>query len=679
MIGESSRLRRSESFFGLHSDFHARPEPGLVIGATLREEDIREICETIRPDFIQVDCKGHPGWASYPTSFSNAMPEFKGDPLALWRRITKEYGIALYVHFSGVYETKYCREHPEEQVLLPDGTLSTAARVSVRLDGKYADTYLIPQICELAEKYDIDGVWLDGECWAAQPDYRPETIARFEEETGIDLKGTVPAQKGDAYYDEYLEFVRKQFRAYLNHYVDVLHEKYPKLQICSNWAFSHYMPEKVCANVDFLSGDMSPSNAVNSARYAGRMLAQHKMSWDLMSWNFRFQIYKTPLVPAKHPVQIMQEAAAVIALGGAYQDNISQFSDGSPDVRHIRRLLPLAKFMRERQPFCFGGKAIHQAVMFASTTDRYAELKTAYGRDGTERQTGMTALFCDAGQSLEIVCDHILKEHYKEYPMIIVPEIYSGIDDNIIELLREYANDGGSLLLIGTNTCRIFAEKGFGFSATPYTEIPEVPNWMNCNIGHHVEKYADCMPCYFSLGGEELGLTYGAMKIDSKSEHSENIGFLHSSLRSDGTPFAAVFNFGKGKVAAIGADFGTQYNAGMQILHTELIRRISEKLYEPLVRIENKKGFAEIVCLEKDGKLLLQIVNGNGGHTNPLCVSEDYIPPLTELELSVKLKNTPEKIVLQPENRLLDFEKRGDRIYFNVEKTDIHNIVVMDL
>ena len=67
--------RRSESFFGLHFDFHAQPKYGLQ-GKSLNEEDIRRICRTLKPDFIQIDCKGHPGWASYPTELGNAMPEF---------------------------------------------------------------------------------------------------------------------------------------------------------------------------------------------------------------------------------------------------------------------------------------------------------------------------------------------------------------------------------------------------------------------------------------------------------------------------------------------------------------------------------------------------------------------------------------------------------------------------
>ncbi len=97
--------RRSESFFGLHFDFHAQPKYGLQ-GKSLNEEDIRRICRTLKPDFIQIDCKGHPGWASYPSELGNAMPEFAQDTLALWRRVTREENVALYMHYSGVYDIK---------------------------------------------------------------------------------------------------------------------------------------------------------------------------------------------------------------------------------------------------------------------------------------------------------------------------------------------------------------------------------------------------------------------------------------------------------------------------------------------------------------------------------------------------------------------------------------------
>ena len=76
---------RAESFLGIHCDFHANPKDGQVIGATLKEEDVRTLCETLKPDYFQIDCKGHPGWASYPTALGNAMPKIEQDISAMWR------------------------------------------------------------------------------------------------------------------------------------------------------------------------------------------------------------------------------------------------------------------------------------------------------------------------------------------------------------------------------------------------------------------------------------------------------------------------------------------------------------------------------------------------------------------------------------------------------------------
>ena len=89
--------------------------------------------------------------------------------------ITKEYGVALYMHYSGVYDTKYCTENPEQATMNKDGK----PRHIARLDGDYFKDLLIPQISELVEKYEIDGIWIDGDCWAVEIDYREDAIKRF--------------------------------------------------------------------------------------------------------------------------------------------------------------------------------------------------------------------------------------------------------------------------------------------------------------------------------------------------------------------------------------------------------------------------------------------------------------------------------------------------------------------
>ena len=104
---------RKESFWGLHFDFHARPTDEIQ-GKNLKEEDIREICRELKPDFIQIDCKGHPGWTSYPSSLGNAVPNFEKDTLAIWRKVTREENVALYMHYSGVFDdifAEFTRSH----------------------------------------------------------------------------------------------------------------------------------------------------------------------------------------------------------------------------------------------------------------------------------------------------------------------------------------------------------------------------------------------------------------------------------------------------------------------------------------------------------------------------------------------------------------------------------------
>ena len=205
--------KRKESFWGLHFDFHAKPTD-VSIGKALKEEEIREICRELKPDFIQIDCKGHPGYTSYPSSLGNSVPNMEKDTLALWRRVTKEEGVSLYMHYSGVYDVKYCDEHPNERALMADGRYHNG---STRLIGTYCDELLIPQLLELAEKYEVNGVWIDGDCWMALTDFSSETIVAFEKETEIDLEGKLPKNPNDKYYYEYKEFNRELFRSQGGH------------------------------------------------------------------------------------------------------------------------------------------------------------------------------------------------------------------------------------------------------------------------------------------------------------------------------------------------------------------------------------------------------------------------------------------------------------------------------
>ncbi len=225
------RLRREESFLGIHFDFHAR-EDCKEIGRNLTPAMVERIIEAVHPDYIQCDCKGHAGVCSYPTKVGNPAPGFVLDPLRIWREVTARHGIALYMHYSGVWDSDFVRRYPEWAALRPDG--HPHERIT-SLFGPYTEKLLIPQLKELVDVYGVDGVWIDGDCWAVEQDYCDAAIAAFRAQTGI---ADIPRKPTDPHYREYTQFTRQAFRAYLRRYVEAMHAHSPGFQIASNWAYT---------------------------------------------------------------------------------------------------------------------------------------------------------------------------------------------------------------------------------------------------------------------------------------------------------------------------------------------------------------------------------------------------------------------------------------------------------
>lgn len=646
--------KRNESFFGLHFDFHASPDKteGMTVGARTTEEMVRQVCDLVHPDFLQVDCKGHPGYSSYPTKAGTAIAPMEGDPLKVWRKVTREQDVALYMHYSGVIDEKAVEDHPEYACVGPDGTPDKKATSTF---GPYVDELLIPQMLELAGEYGVDGIWVDGECWGTQMDYSPKALALFREKTGVDLSQSPPTAPGAPYYEEYRNFCRQQFRDYVAHYVTAVHEKCPNFQIASNWAFSCHMPEPVCAPVDFLSGDYSPGNSLNSARFEGRGLAPQGKPWDLMAWNFRWDpnsAYRCP----KHPRQMMQEAAAVLALGGGFQCYITQNRDGSVKMNQIRGMAEVAEFCRKRQPYCHKGSMAPQAVIVNSTTDYLLNAKGLFSNDAYDAIRGWTALLCESQQVFEIRSEHNLTGKLSQWPLVLVPELGKRMEDGFIAELLAYAEAGGSLVLSGARTIAAFARVSGG--ALPL-------------VGEPAASYFSADKAMWS----GLDRRYGCFA----AADGEVTGWGCADEDGDGQvlPAVQVMPYGKGKIALFSMDLGGAYKIAATCTARALVKDTFAKLYRPMVEVLGSM-YVDVTVLEKDGSYFVQLLNTNGGHSNAGLGNIDEIPPVGPLAVSIALPQPPRRVTLQPEGRALSGEYRDGRFHTVVDRVEIHEIIAVE-
>ncbi|MCX8109597.1 MAG: hypothetical protein N3G20_12430, partial [Verrucomicrobiae bacterium] len=361
---------------------------------------VQNLIDRVRPDYLQIDCKGHPGLSSYPTKVGNRAPGFVGDPLRIWRDVTAENGVALYMHYSGVWDSEAIRLNPNWGVVNANGETNPNA---TSFFSDYADKLLIPQLRELAGEYGVDGAWIDGECWASAPDYGQKALSAFRAATGIEV---VPKKPGEPHWFEFLEFNRDAFRQYLRRYVTEVKRTHPKMQLCSNWAFTDHMPEPVTAPVDWLSGDYSPEDSVNSARFSARYLVRQGKPWDLMAWSFTTR----PGAGGrrlKSAAQLKREAAVVLSLGGGFQAYFKQKRDGSVYEEEIPLMAELAAFCRERQKVCHHAEPIPQVALLYSTWAHYRSVNGLFPRDLTRMRGTLQALL-ESQYVVEVLSEHHL-------------------------------------------------------------------------------------------------------------------------------------------------------------------------------------------------------------------------------------------------------------------------------
>jgi len=444
-VEEPTRLPRNKSFFGIHFDFHAGADCNEV-GKNTTPEMIHAIIDMVQPDYIQTDCKGHAGYTSYPTKVGNQAPGFVGDPLRIWRDVTAQRGVALYMHYSGVWDNRAVELHPEWAVIRADGAPD---KEKTSVFGTYVDQLLVPQLKELAGDYGVDGIWVDGECWATIPDYGERAVRLFMEETGF---SSIPKSAADPHWYEWMQFNREGFRKYLRHYVAAVRSEYPDFQICSNWAFTHHMAEPVSVALDFLSGDYSPNNSVNSARFAGRYLVWQGVPWDLMAWSFSYNPYPREQKPA---VQLKREAAIVLALGGGFQAYFTQNRDGSVRLDELQVMAEVAKFSRERQQYCHHSAQIPQVALLLSTSDYQHSTGVLFPQYKGHSQ-GVLQCLLEGQHSVDLVSEGTLAPDMSRFPLIVIPE-WQRISPAFCIDLVEYAKNGGSLLVIGKETSAQFA------------------------------------------------------------------------------------------------------------------------------------------------------------------------------------------------------------------------------
>ncbi len=620
--------RRADSFLGMHFDLHPNPsDPAL--GGDLRKEQVLRFLDAVKPDYVQYDCKGHVGWLGYPSAVGPSAPNIAQDSLAIWREATQERGVALYIHFSGVWDTQAVTRHPEWAAVTRDGYPDHEKTSTF---GPYVDALMLPQLREAASKYDLEGVWVDGECWAVRPDWGAKAREQFLSATG---GSQVPDYPTDPGWQEWLEFQREQFRKYVKHYVDEMHRSHPQVQVASNWLYSTMVPEPPNLPVDFLSGDYLGNAPIAGARIEARYLSQNGKSWDLMAWGFQSS-RSNPTGPVHKPsIQLEQEAGVVLAQGGGFQVYYQPSREGHLDDHFIDVMAKVGDFCRARQPYCWKTETVPQVAVLYSRHSLYRHTNKMFGGWGDFDlcAKGWLDALIEAHYSVDVLPDWKLESHGARYALIVVPE-WKEIGAEAESALRKLATGGTGLLIAGAENTRLLADLlglvlagESGDSGETYVRGSEI---LASARGHWQEVE--------SLAGTTI-LDYRFPRRDTSKG-----GVVAATLRASGA----------GRVAAIPGTLGEAYAETHSPAIRQFIEGVTRKLFTPMARLDAPSS-VEMALRRRGDTLQIHLLNTTGMQVASRYAALDYVAPVPTVTANLRLPRAPRRVTVQPGSRRLPF------------------------
>lgn len=608
----SVRNWHDDVFFGIHYDLHANAKD-TELGAELTPEHLRERLLRVKPDWIQCDCKGHAGYTSWPTEIGTPSPGIVKDALRLHRDVTRELGLKLGMHYSGVWDTRAVEEYPEWARIEADG--SRNPNMTCRLSS-YLEILMIPQMLELVEKYDVDGFWVDGENWASAPCWCERCRREFTRRTGLQH---IPLAAGEENWPQWLAFHRDLFTEHVTAYADAVHAVKPDCLICSNWMYTVRQPEAMAAPVDYLSGDFTPAWGADRAAAEGRVMDGRGLSWDLMAWGF----VKTEHAPwvMKTPLHLCQELAEVIALGGAVMIYDNPQRSGWLTGWHQDLMAEVARWCRERQELCFGTQSASEVAVLHLASHYYTCNDPLYnlGRAHEPVEGALHALL-ENQLSTDLVLEHDVPAGLAQYKLVVVPE-QTHLTAETVEALGGYAARGGCVLLSGAHLAAEWPELvGVRPAPLPAEDDNSVP---------YLPVGAEAV----SVFGPWASVTVAPgtdVWVQAMKQQEPEKDLLDRAV-------VTARRHGAGWIVAVHGPLFSNYFRG----HYPRLRRFVGELVARLeiawqVTVEGPARL-EVVARRRGDELLVNLINrGAGEALSPSRVVVEELPPITDITVRVR-------------------------------------------
>jgi hypothetical protein len=686
-----SRNWLHDQTFNLLIDYY--PEvPVRPYGSGATRENLLRWLRPLDLGYVCIYAKGHSGRTTYQSELGTAHPMLAHDMPALFREVADELDIKLVLYYSGLVDGIAALRHPDWCMRNHDGSKSAdldASKKSIEGDWQqelvrtfmlyplcplsdYFEEWVHPQIREMLA-YNPDGIWIDGD-WPG-PCYCHRCEERFRRETGhtgpLPIAGDgTPAGRA---YREFFVGLTREWRSRLRNAIQT---------IDPNCLYSSGNINTHCAStpaLDWRSGDFfSPRLSRFMQSCAMRRYTNQGVPYDAYTVDTAFVHHLTQRRSRTKTMQrMLQEGAGVLANGGMWGYWTYPMPNGALIPSRMKQAAHAREWTRQREETCHGTQAVAWTAIL--------EIDQHHTIANDMHSWGACKALIELHRSPQIIDDSQLAPDMPHDLLIIAnQDALSDAPPELFSSLRTWIENGGKLLTTGSTVENPAMQELLGIRLKKKAVLHEghvlLPDGMPASMHDpwdNVEptEAESWFPLYRSWDDQNID-----MRVYSTNYPMDGV-MDEENPHDAGFPAATIRRLGKGVAAHVPCGiFQNYWSLGEAPLRRWIGQMLDELQPEPLFQTD-ALCFVEVALREKNGRLLIHLVNGNPGRDTAVSYTSDLtvddIPPVGPIQCRVRCAVPPETATLEPGGEKLPFTFQDGVLEVSVPRLEIHCCVTV--
>ncbi len=676
----STRLRK------VHMDFHNSP----YLKDILKNFDAEEFVRTLVKAHINAGvffAKDSFGYAYYDTKIGSRHPG-AATSIDFLKEICKEAhknDIKAIAYYSVAWDILAVEERPDWEVQQFDGTPYSAGGFKWCCISSGYSNYVLDMLVEIAENYEIDGLWLD---WAEEDPpwvhcFCPRCHKLFFDRYGEKMQSyeTAPP-KLRLKMIEFRDSLKNNFYTRI---IDRIHKINPHLLISYNnsGSIAHPYPELI-EKVGFLTNECHAPLYISQSLKAKFSFSQKKESeivtsrftdgWG--SWNL------------KENVTLKAEIATIVSNGCVPSIGDQTYPNGTLEKEAYRVIGEVYQELEQKEPWLKGfNKVENIAILNSFSSTKTAEVvgldfHKGYFRYYNYGVWGFHKALLEGHQQFDIISEENL-EQLDEYCVLIIPDQIC-LSENTVDKIRSFVKKGGSLIVTGASSLYNF--EGNQLPTFGLSDILGVSGTREIDLSCKY-FFIDLLDDEISSGCPHMPILIKAIPLGiiPRNEVSTlaKIRYPFKNIKERYAPPGKRTNlpciienrFGKGRVIyigfAIGKDYWRRNDPWLRNIILNTVDRVN-----PFKVIKVKAPMGVEVNLTRKGKTdVVHIVNVIPQKTETERAFIQDAISVRNVEVKIRRKEKVRRVCLVPEGVELNWKREGEWVTFVVPEVCIHALV----